>query len=128
MTQTAIATSAPLTEWAPAVPSAIDSAHLARMTFGDRSLEREVLQLFDRQAAILVDRMRGSEPGLVSSLAHTLKGSALNVGARRVAKASEAMEAAAGASSADYAQALGILAQTVVEARERIAEMLWLGD
>ena len=36
---------------APAAPaSAIDRGQLARMTFGDRRLEREVLQLFDRQA------------------------------------------------------------------------------
>ena len=37
-------------------PAAIDRAHLSRMTFGDRSLEQEVLQLFDRQAA--TDRAR----------------------------------------------------------------------
>jgi hypothetical protein len=28
----------------------IDLVHLARATLGDRSLEREVLQLFDRQS------------------------------------------------------------------------------
>src|SRR5205085_2261563 len=38
----------------------IDLVHLSRMTFGDRSLEREVLALFDRQAAILVARMAGA--------------------------------------------------------------------
>ena len=30
----------------------LDRAHLARITFNDRTLEREVLQLFDRQAAV----------------------------------------------------------------------------
>ena len=31
----------------------LDRARLARMTFNDRSLEREVLQLFNRQAELL---------------------------------------------------------------------------
>ena len=44
----------------------LDRDHLARMTFGDRSLEREVLQLFDRQAELLLDRMRTSEPPAIA--------------------------------------------------------------
>ena len=36
----------------------IDLVHLARMTLGERSLEREVLQLFDRQSTLLLARMR----------------------------------------------------------------------
>ena len=56
----------------PARPAAIDRGHLARMTFGDRSLEREVLQLFDRQADLLLARMRDREPSSVATLAHTL--------------------------------------------------------
>ena len=43
--------------------AAIDRGQLARMTFGDRSLEREVLQLFDRQAELLLARMRGGGCG-----------------------------------------------------------------
>src|SRR5437016_9952482 len=73
----------------------IDLVHLARMTLGDRSLEREVLQLFDRQAVLLVARMRAAEPCSVAAVAHTLKGSARGVGAWRVAGAAEAVEAAA---------------------------------
>ena len=50
----------------PAAPAgAIDLGQLARMTFGDRSLEREVLQLFDRQAAILIERMRGTNAAAI---------------------------------------------------------------
>jgi hypothetical protein len=41
----------------------IDLVHLARMTLGDRSLEREMLQLFVRQAAVLLDRMEAADPG-----------------------------------------------------------------
>ena len=40
----------------------IDLVHLARTTLGDRALEREVLQLFDRQSDILIARMRTAAP------------------------------------------------------------------
>ncbi len=68
----------------------IDLVHLARMTLGDRSLEREVLQLFDRQSALLIARMRSAAPPGIATLAHTLKGSARGIGAWRVARAAEA--------------------------------------
>src|SRR5262245_28319092 len=73
----------------------IDLVHLARMTLGDRSLEREVLQLFVRQAAVLLDRMEAADPDSVPALAHTLRGSAQGLGARRVTAAAEAVERAA---------------------------------
>jgi HPt (histidine-containing phosphotransfer) domain-containing protein len=99
MAQLAIKTvdKAPASALEPAEP--IDRAHLARMTFGDRSLEREVLQLFDRQAEILIDRMRSSDAAAVGALAHTLKGSAASVGAVSVAAAAAAVEQAATASA-----------------------------
>src|SRR3954464_3114198 len=52
---------------------AIDRAHLKQMTFGDRSLECELLQLFDRQAEVLMARMRQSDSAVLAMLAHTLK-------------------------------------------------------
>jgi hypothetical protein len=60
---------------------AIDMAHLARMTLGERSLEREVLALFDRQADMLLPRIRSGAPALAAASAHTLKGSASGIGA-----------------------------------------------
>ena len=66
-----------------AADAAIDRGHLARMTFGDRSLERELLELFDRQAAMLIVRMRAGGAAAVAPLAHTLKGSASGIGAGR---------------------------------------------
>ncbi len=74
---------------------AIDRAHLKQMTFGDRSLERELLQLFDRQAEQLMARMRASDAAVLAALAHTLKGSALGIGANEVARAAGAAEGAA---------------------------------
>src|SRR5690349_8857859 len=76
---------------------AIDLVHLARTTLGDRALEREVLQLFDRQSSILIARMRGAAPAVVAALAHTLKGSARGIGAWRVAHAAETLELAGNA-------------------------------
>src|ERR1043166_3108980 len=72
----------------------IDLVPLARTTLGDRSLEREVLQLFDRQSSLLIARMRTAAPNGVATLAHTLKGSARGIGAWRVARAAEALELA----------------------------------
>src|SRR5258708_18880827 len=57
----------------------IDLVHLARTTLGDRSLEREVLQLFDRQATLLIARMRTAAPNGVPTLAHTLTGTARGI-------------------------------------------------
>lgn len=74
----------------------IDEAHLERMTLGDRRLEREVLQIFVRQAAIMIGRIAGAEPAHVSAAAHTLTGSARGIGAWRVARAAERLERASG--------------------------------
>ena len=104
--------------------AAIDRGHLSRMTFGDRSLEREVLDLFDRQAMILIERMRRGEPAAVASLAHTLKGSAAGIGAGRVALTAGAAEMAAGRTAAECSQAIDRLAQAVDEARVLIAQLL----
>jgi len=100
----------------------IDLVHLARTTMGDRSLEREVLQLFDRQAILLIARMRAAAPGGLVMLAHTLKGSARGIGAWRVARAAEALEVACASSEAGAA--LERLAAAADEARAVIADLL----
>jgi len=101
----------------------IDLVHLARTTLGDRALEREVLQLFDRQSGMLIARMRTAAPAAVAALAHTLKGSARGIGAWRVARAAELLELA-GASGHPTAEALDCLAAASDEARTVIAELL----
>lgn len=101
----------------------IDLVHLARTTLGDRSLEREVLQLFDRQSGMLIARMRSAAPAGIAMLAHTLKGSARGIGAWRVARAAELLELA-GASGNPTAEALDNLAAASDEARAVIAELL----
>ena len=102
---------------------AIDIAHLGRMTLGDRSLEIQVLELFDRQAEMLMARMREVAPAGVASLAHTLSGSARGIGAWRVAAAAAALERAV-AEAGELAPAMDQLGAAVGEARLAIGAML----
>jgi HPt (histidine-containing phosphotransfer) domain-containing protein len=80
----------------PLVPveRSIDVEHLARMTLGDRALEREVLGLFVRQAEMLRTRMETATVEVIGAAAHTLKGSATGIGAVAIARASADIEAA----------------------------------
>ena len=104
--------------------AAIDRSQLSRMTFGDQSLEREVLQLFDRQAELLMERMNTSGPAAIATLAHTLKGSAVGIGAGRVARAAAAAELVASHSPGECGEAIAELARSVEEARAQIAGLL----
>jgi HPt (histidine-containing phosphotransfer) domain-containing protein len=112
------------TEPAGAAAPTIDLDHLRRMTFGDSQLEQELLQLFDRQAEILIARMRAGDSAVVAALAHTLKGSARGIGAGLVAQAADAAERAAAATPAELSAALDRLAQAVAQARAQIAALL----
>ena len=109
-------------------PAVLDRAHLERMTLGNRGLEQEVLELFDRQAELLVIRMRkgGSlgDSAAVSALAHALKGSASGIGAGEVARAAELTERAARASAEECSAAIDRLAAAVDKARALIAGLL----
>ena len=99
----------------------IDQAHLVEMTLGDRRLQREVLELFDRQIELLLDRMRHVEAAGIATLAHTLKGSARGVGAWTVACAAEALESAR---PAQMAEALEKLVGAAQDARAAIGLLL----
>jgi len=105
---------------APVEP-AIDVQHLSRMTLGERSLEREVLSLFDRQVEILLPRIRQAAPAAAAALAHTLKGSALGIGAWQVARAAEAVEQAKNGALAAAVDALGA---AVIATKAEIARLL----
>ena len=108
---------------------AIDLVQLARQCLGDQELERELLAMFDRQAARLIGQMaaaRNDDFRLRADLAHTLKGSALAVGAARVAEAAGRVEAlcAEQAQETILAAALASLAGAVSEAREAVARLV----
>ena len=108
----------------------IDLVHLSRQSLGDRGLEKELLQLFERQAEQIIARL-DSEIGSGDrrwrrDLSHTLAGSAKAVGALRVAAAATAYEEALFSSASD--RELKILrnemAVEVASAREAIADLL----
>jgi HPt (histidine-containing phosphotransfer) domain-containing protein len=109
----------------PLVPEErpIDFEHLFRMTLGDHALEREVLQLFDRQSGMLMERIVASEPAVIAAFAHTLKGSARGIGAWQVARSADVLESAALAGKALEAD-IHTLALSVREARTVISELL----
>jgi hypothetical protein len=102
----------------------IDLVHLARTTFGERSLEREVLQLFDRQAATLMERIQAVPADDIPALAHTLKGSARAIGALAVARAAEMVEFMHPATEPDLRRAIAVLRGRIEETRAFIADLL----
>lgn len=86
----------------------LDLVHLARQTFGDRELERELLMLFEAQCRRLVPVVRGQgTPTERGDAAHTLKGAARAVGAWRIAQVADRVEAVlAGKSPAEELDSL----------------------
>jgi len=105
----------------------LDHTHVARMTFNDCGFEREIFQLFDRQAGLLMERMRGSEPAAIPTLAHSLKGAAADINAGRVSacrcRNGTGRERRAGRCSGAKDQ----LAQAVDEVRMEIAALQSVG-
>jgi HPt (histidine-containing phosphotransfer) domain-containing protein len=114
-------------DWMPSPPlvpddSAIDLAHLRRMTLGDAALEREVLSMFSAQALRLAGAI-AAEPADVGALVHTLKGSARAIGAFAVGDAAAHLETLI-RSGGDRAEALSELDDAVTLARAAIEAML----
>jgi HPt (histidine-containing phosphotransfer) domain-containing protein len=73
----------------------LDLVHLARQCEGDRQLENELLGLFRLQSRALAAQLSDVLPASLDSkakIAHKLRGSALAVGARRVAAAARRIE------------------------------------
>jgi HPt (histidine-containing phosphotransfer) domain-containing protein len=79
----------------------LDEDHLARMTLGDRVLEREVLEIFVRQNAIMLARITSAQARPAAAAAHALAGSACGIGARRLARAAERLERACNAAGGE---------------------------
>ncbi len=100
----------------------LDLVHLARQCLGDQDLETELLGLFRLQAPALMAQLSDS-PVLSlqfkARIAHTLRGSALAVGASRVASAAwriEELASIGGGQGSDETRAVAELQSSVAEA------------
>ena len=108
----------------------VDLVHLARQAMGDQALERELLELFNHQSAKIISQLAaalGRDAKFCGDLAHTLRGSALAVGAGRVARTAQAYEAlliAPIARPGPADAALAALTDAVGEARAMIGRLL----
>jgi len=103
---------------------AIDLVHLARQTDNDPALEEELLLLFDRQSESLLAQMSVADaaPARRGDLAHTLRGSALAVGAGAVARGALALESALSRGGNGEFELAGLV-DAVREARAAIARL-----
>ena len=71
----------------------VDFTYLRRFTLSNRSLEREVMDLFIEYAPQYLEQLRSAAtPKAWHDAAHTLKGSARGIGAWRVARVAENAE------------------------------------
>jgi HPt (histidine-containing phosphotransfer) domain-containing protein len=109
-------------------PPTIDEVHLERMTLGDRSLEREVLEIFARQTTMTLERIAGAGPARAAAAAHTLKGSARGIGAWRVAQAAERLEQIAAETADETAMGAAIAELEAASFEARVAIGLRLDD
>jgi Hpt domain len=115
----------------------LDLVHLARQCQGDHELETELLGLFRLQAPALTAQI--ADPSLLpleskAKIAHKLRGSALSVGAGRVARAAwriEELVSAGGLRSQadadqrlDEARGIAALLSAVTEAMVEIDRIL----
>lgn len=75
--------------------SPLDLVHLAKQTLGDRSLENEILRLFLKQSDSCMEKVvNAASNDDRFQAAHTIKGSASNIGAWDVAHCASEVEAA----------------------------------
>ena len=102
----------------------LDLVHLARQCLGDHELEAELLGLFRQQARTLTAELSASTPlSLKARIAHTLRGSALAVGAGRVASAAQRIEELASAPGDQPLAEAGAVAALLSAVAEALTEI-----
>jgi HPt (histidine-containing phosphotransfer) domain-containing protein len=106
----------------------LDLVHLARQCLGDRELEAELLGLFRLQARALTAKLLSERLSFEAKtkIAHTLRGSALAVGAGRVASTARRIEelaSAPGDQGMEEARAVDALLSAVAEVLAEIERL-----
>lgn len=103
-------------------PEVFDQAHLARYTMNSADLEREIIGLFLVQLPDTVAMIEAAETAADWRLAtHTLKGSAMAVGARRlIAVAAELEKAVVGFDAAVKSTLMRMLHGAVAEFQDTV--------
>lgn len=103
----------------------VDLVHLARHTLGNRDLEQEVLTLYQRQSACYVRRLKIADTTEEQcAAAHIIKGSSRGIGAWRVARLAEAVEAAYNDGQIDADVLADQLVAAISEANSFIKQVL----
>ena len=104
----------------------VDLVHLARYTLGNRSLEREVLSLFNTQSVLYLQRLKDAVADKDwKDAAHTIKGSARSIGAWQLARSAEIAETLSGAKRKSGAEVvLGELERLIGETNDYIESLL----
>ena len=99
----------------------IDFAHLRRYTLGDEAVEREVLQLFVGHVPVIMAELKAASSDKAwRDAAHSLKGSALSLGAWKVARGAVRAEAA-GRNHREAADIIADLELSIEEVRRLVA-------
>lgn len=104
----------------------VDLVHLARQTFGNRALEREVLELFLTHIPRSVARLHAASTDQAwRDAAHAITGSARAIGAWSVAEVSAGAERLSGAAlDQGKAAAIALLEKRIGEAAAFIRGLL----
>jgi HPt (histidine-containing phosphotransfer) domain-containing protein len=91
----------------------LDLDHLSHQTLGDRSLEREVLDLFLAQIGVQFGRLQSSRTRRErSDVAHMIVGSAAAIGAFEVARVAGRIESSEISGDGDIEELAGALERT----------------
>jgi HPt (histidine-containing phosphotransfer) domain-containing protein len=98
----------------------LDLDHLSHQTQGNRSLEREVLDLFVAQIGGLIGRLQTGGRQERGEVAHIIVGSAAAIGAFDVARIAGRIESSQGSADDDITELIAAVDQT----RECIAARL----
>jgi HPt (histidine-containing phosphotransfer) domain-containing protein len=108
----------------------VDLNYLRRFTLGNAALEEEVLRLFVDQAPLYLEQLRNARSTKAwGEAAHTLKGSAGAIGARRLTSVAEMVErldidSVEADSEGFREQAIEAVAGALEEVNRRIARLL----